>query len=44
MVVKAFINCILGYKSDSGGVLGHVNGYYGCVEEQGRGKNKDYIS
>ncbi|KAJ3754711.1 hypothetical protein EV360DRAFT_51097 [Lentinula raphanica] len=32
---------ILGYKpkqsDDSSGILGHVSGYYGCVEAQGRG-------
>lgn len=39
--MKAFIKCILGYdpkeKFIEGGILGHVNGYYGCVEAQGRG-------
>ncbi|KAJ3843073.1 hypothetical protein F5878DRAFT_506438, partial [Lentinula raphanica] len=39
--MNAFINSILGYKpsqTDNGsGILGHVSGYYGCVEAQGRG-------
>ncbi|KAJ3965943.1 hypothetical protein EV361DRAFT_767071, partial [Lentinula raphanica] len=39
--MKAFIKCILGFTHQSeigqGGILGHVSGYYGCVEAQGRG-------
>ena len=40
-VVKAFFSTLLGYdptqKDLTGGVLGLVKGYYGCVEAQGRG-------
>ena len=39
--VKAFLSTLLGYdptqKDLTGGVLGLVKGYYGCVEAQGRG-------
>ena len=39
--LKAFMKIILGYDpsdySNTTGVLGPVNGYYGCVEAQGRG-------
>ncbi|KAF8067830.1 hypothetical protein FPV67DRAFT_1360480, partial [Lyophyllum atratum] len=39
--VKAFVYALLGWRPTSdqatAGVLGHVNGYYGCVEAQGRG-------
>ncbi|KAJ4464234.1 hypothetical protein C8J55DRAFT_442669, partial [Lentinula edodes] len=39
--LKAFIHDLLGYDPDhkdlSGGVLGLVKGYYGCIEAQGRG-------
>ncbi|KAJ3559445.1 hypothetical protein NM688_g341 [Phlebia brevispora] len=43
LYMEAFFNIVLGYDhesktySDEGGVLGHVSGYYGCVEAQGRG-------
>ena len=39
IVIKAFITTVLGYdnKDVDGGILGHVKGYYGCVEAQGRG-------
>ena len=40
-LVKAFFSTLLGYdptqKDLTGGVLGLVKGYYGCVEAQGRG-------
>lgn len=39
LYLKAFMPCILGYDESSenveGGVLGLVEGYYGCVEAQG---------
>ncbi|PCH37356.1 hypothetical protein WOLCODRAFT_92327 [Wolfiporia cocos MD-104 SS10] len=39
--MKAFISALLGYdktgRDTAGGILGVVNGYYGCVEAQGRG-------
>ena len=39
--IKTFISSILAYdpnhKNLEGGILGVVNGYYGCVEAQGRG-------
>ena len=39
--MKAFISSLLSYDPDQhnleGGILGVVNGYYGCVEAQGRG-------
>ncbi|KAJ3911579.1 hypothetical protein F5877DRAFT_93759 [Lentinula edodes] len=39
--MKAFIRDLLGYdpndKELTGGILGAVKGYYGCVEAQGRG-------
>ena len=39
--VKAFLSTVLGYdptgKDLTGGVLGLVKGFYGCVEAQGRG-------
>ena len=37
IVIKAFISCIMRYKKVDGGIFGDVSGYYGCVEEQGRG-------
>ena len=40
--IKVFLSTLLGYdptqKDLTGGVLGLVKGYYGCVEAQGRGK------
>lgn len=39
--MKAFISSVLGYdpkhRNLEGGILGHVSGYYGCVEAQGHG-------
>ncbi|KAI0821064.1 hypothetical protein BC629DRAFT_1578827 [Irpex lacteus] len=42
--MNAFIRTLLGYENDprhdkitDGGILGHVKGYFGCVEAQGRG-------
>ncbi|KAF4617233.1 hypothetical protein D9613_005788 [Agrocybe pediades] len=39
--MKAFISAVLGVDNDklanSGGILGRVKSYYGCVEAQGRG-------
>ncbi len=39
--MKAFVSSLLAYDSKQhnleGGILGVVNGYYGCVEAQGRG-------
>ena len=37
IAIKAFLTCILRYNKKGGGVLGSLTGYYGCVEEQGRG-------
>ncbi|KAJ3559970.1 hypothetical protein NM688_g18 [Phlebia brevispora] len=43
LYMNAFFKVLLGYDhqkrtyADEGGVLGHVTGYYGCVETQGRG-------
>lgn len=41
LYMKAFIKTILGFDSKdrelTGGILGLVKGYYGCVEAQGRG-------
>ncbi|KAK7450190.1 hypothetical protein VKT23_013073 [Stygiomarasmius scandens] len=41
LYMRAFVKAILGYDSDigktSGGILGHVKSYYGCVKAQGRG-------
>ncbi len=36
-VINAFIEYLLRYKKDGGGILGDVSAYYGCVEEQSRG-------
>ncbi|KZV64112.1 hypothetical protein PENSPDRAFT_588893, partial [Peniophora sp. CONT] len=35
-MVRAFIKHILGHESDSPGLFGECEGYYGTVEEQGR--------
>ena len=39
--MKSFIKTLLKFDQESelgeGGILGHVKGYYGCVEAQGRG-------
>ncbi|KAJ3558871.1 hypothetical protein NM688_g667 [Phlebia brevispora] len=43
LYMESFFKIVLGYDhntltySDEGGVLGHVKGYYRCVETQGRG-------
>ncbi len=37
LVVENVMNKLLAYKHSEGGVLGHVSGFYGTVEEQGRG-------
>jgi hypothetical protein len=41
LYMKAFISSLLAYDPDQrnfeGGILGVVNGYYGCVEAQGQG-------
>ena len=37
LVIDAFIEFLLGYGKESGGLLGHVSTYSGAVEEQGRG-------
>ena len=40
LYMKSFIKRILGYDPhhpNNEGILGSVNGYYGCVEAQGRG-------
>ncbi|KAJ3551346.1 hypothetical protein NM688_g4757 [Phlebia brevispora] len=43
LYMNAFFRAVLGYDRDAGtyteegGILGHVTGYYGCVEAQGRG-------
>jgi hypothetical protein len=40
LYMKSFIKNVLGHNSPDGdneGILGNVNGYYGCVEAQGRG-------
>ncbi len=36
-MVKAFLDCLIRYKEPGGGILGDASGFYGCVEEQGRG-------
>ena len=36
-IVKAFLDCILRFGKEEGGVFGRVSGYFGTVEEQGRG-------
>ncbi|KAF8073350.1 hypothetical protein FPV67DRAFT_1410129, partial [Lyophyllum atratum] len=39
--IKAFLHALLAWRSDPNdvqqGILGHVRGHYGCVEQQGRG-------
>lgn len=40
--MNAFIKCLLGFDGNSqsyvgqGGILGHVKGYYSCIEAQGQ--------
>ena len=35
-VVTTFIEVVLGYEADHEGLFGHISGYYGTVEQQGR--------
>ena len=37
LVIENVLDKLLAYKHPDGGVLGHVSGYYGVLEEQGRG-------
>ena len=41
LVVDNLLTKLLAYKHKDGGILGHVNAFFGTVEEQGRG---DYNS
>lgn len=36
--IETVLDKLLRYGHEDGGVLGHVSGYYGIMEEQGRGK------
>ena len=36
LVIENLLNKLLAYNHPEGGVLGHVSGYYGTTEEQGR--------
>ncbi len=37
LVIEIVLNKLLAYKHPEDGILGHVSGYYGTTEEQGRG-------
>jgi hypothetical protein len=37
LIIRTFIQSLLGYNSEKGGILGHITAYYGTVETQGRG-------